>query len=225
MYYHILILFIVIWSLYYSILYLFLRKKYNAEWISRIVSLTHALAIARSIEYTAFFESWPFESMGFRNTGSQNIALCLTAGYFIFEIGWCVYMQTEGVLMLIHHCISIVAMVMSLYTEHSASEVLLTTWGSELTNPFLQIRWFLRETGNYCTVFAFINDWVFFLLFFVVRVLVGTCVAYYLYHAQTVFFMKVCGFSFYALSLVWMIQIFKFGQKRLFGGLKARLEK
>ena len=188
--------------------------------------LTHALVITRSVEYTAFFEIWPFDTMGYRNTYSQNLTLCLTAGYFIFEIAWCLYMRTEGILMLIHHGISITAMLMSLSTQFSASEVLLTTWGSELTNPFLQIRWFLRETKNYQTMFAYINDLIFFILFFIVRVLIGTIVAYYLYVSmETVFFMKVCGFSFYALSLVWMIQIYKFGQKRLFGGFKARIER
>ena len=226
MYEYLLLLFVVLWSSYYFILYALLHKKYNAEWISRVVALTHALVIARSVEYTAFFETWPFETMGFQNTHHQNLALCLTAGYFLFEISWCLYMRTEGVLMLIHHGISITAMVVSLWAGRSASEVLLTTWGSELTNPFLQVRWFLRETNNYETMFAFLNDLVFIIMFFVVRVMVGTVVAYYLYYSQdTAFFMKVCGFSFYILSLVWMIQIYKFGQRRIFVGYKARLAK
>ena len=226
MYEYLLMLFIVLWSSYYFILYALLHKKYNAEWISRVVALTHALVIARSVEYITFFETWPFDTMGFQNTHHQNLTLCLTAGYFLFEISWCLYMRTEGVLMLIHHGISITAMVVSLWAGRSASEVLLTTWGSELTNPFLQVRWFLRETNNYETAFAFLNDLVFMIMFFVVRVLVGTVVAYYLYFArETVFFMKVCGFSFYALSLVWMIQIYKFAQRRIFGGYKSRLTK
>ena len=223
MYYNILFVFTLIWTLYYFLLYFFLRKKYNAEWISRIVAITHALAIARSVEYTALFETWPFDTMGFLNTNNQNITLCLTAGYFLFEIGWCLYMRTEGPLMLIHHTISITAMVMSLFTQRSASEVLLTTWGSELTNPFLQIRWFLREVKSYDTVFGYVNDWLFFVFFFVVRVVVGTCVAYHLYYAtETALFMKFCGFSFYILSLVWMLKIFMFAQKRLFGGVRSR---
>jgi len=225
MYYNALLFFAAIWSAYYFLLYFLFHKKYNAEWISRMVSLTHALAIVRSAEYTAYFETWPFDTMGFLNTHHQNLVLCLTAGYFIFEITWCLYMRTEGVLMVIHHAISITSMLISLWTQHSASEVLLTTWGSELTNPFLQIRWFLRETGNYQSIFGFINDLVFFVLFFILRTVVGTVVAYYLYHAsETTLFMKVCGFSFYGLSLVWMIQIFKFGQKKLFNGYKSRIE-
>ena len=162
---------------------------------------------------------------GFPEHASPNLVLCLTAGYFLFEITWCLYMRTEGLLMVIHHAISITSMLISLWTQHSASEVLLTTWGSELTNPFLQIRWFLRETGNYQTIFGFINDLVFFVLFFILRTVIGTVVAYYLYYAtETTLFMKVCGFSFYGLSLVWMIQIFKFGQKKLFNGYKSRIE-
>ena len=224
MYEYVLLSFVLLWLLYYSMLYTLLHKKYNAEWISRMVAITHALAIARSVEYTAFVETWPFDTMGFTNTHHQNVTLCLTAGYFVFEISWCLYMRTEGLLMLIHHGISINAMVVSLWTGRSASEVLLTTWGSELTNPFLQVRWFLRETNNYQTIFAFFNDLVFFVLFFVVRVMLGTVVAYYLYCSQeTVLFMKICGFSFYGLSLVWMIQIYKFGRKRVLGGYKSRL--
>ena len=225
MYEYLLLLFVIVWTSFYAFLYAILHKRFNAEWISRVVAITHALAIARSVEYTAFIDNtWPFDTMGFTNSHHQNLALCLTAGYFIFEISWCLYMRTEGVLMLIHHAISITAMLISLWAGRSASEVLLTTWGSELTNPFLQVRWFLRETKNYETVFAFLNDVVFFLLFFVVRVLVGGVVAFHLYHAQeTVFVMKVCGFSFYALSLLWMVQIYKFAEKRIFGGYKSRL--
>lgn len=222
MYMYIFAVLSIIWSGYYLILRR-LNSNCSAEWNSRIVAMTHALTVCRCIEYTMLFDCWPFDNMGEVNTKLQNLTLCLTAGYFVFEILWCLYMQTEGFLMLLHHGISISAMIGSVLTQRSASEVLLTTWGSELTNPFLQIRWFLRETNHYNTTYGFINDVIFVVLFTVIRLGVGTCVAYYLYlSTKTVFLMKVCGFSFYILSLVWLVQIFGMAQRSLFGGLEKR---
>lgn len=207
--------YLVLWTGYYFVLCYFNRKQ-SAEWVSRIVALTHAFVIARGIEVCIFTGPWPFDNFGAENTVCQNIVLEVSSAYFIFETCWCVYMQTEGIMMILHHSISVSAMLGSMWMNKSGAEVTLTTWGSELTNPFLQVRWFLRENGSYNTKFSFFNDFIFFTVFFIVRVCIGSVVACYLYWSKhTAYVMKFCGFSFFVISLLWMYQIYLFAVKRI----------
>ncbi|XP_057302506.1 TLC domain-containing protein 5-like [Hydractinia symbiolongicarpus] len=204
------------WTLFYYVL-----KRYNhmrsSEWNSRIVALMHALLITKMVETCFFIGPWPYDSMGEANTLTQYVTMSISAGYFLFEIAWCVVMQTEGFVMLLHHFISLTGLISSLYIDKCGSEVSAVIWGSELTNPFLQIRWFLRETKQYQTIFAYINDWLFFLTFAVVRVGIGATLGYAMYFSVgTPIIVKIGGYLFYLIGLVWMYQIFKFAQKRLF---------
>ena len=209
-----LIVYLLLWSSFYFALQYY--NKQSSEWNSRIVAMTHAFVICRCIEYCMFTGPWLFHSFGEMNTNPQNVVIYLTTSYFLFEICWCLYMRTEGILMMLHHLISLSAMIGSLITQNSAAEVLLTTWGSEITNPFLQIRWFLRETDYYGSTYAYANDFMFIVLFFLVRVCLGSVVAWYLYYStKTVFLMKVGGYSFYFLSLLWMYKVYGFAIKRL----------
>jgi hypothetical protein len=45
------------------------------------------------------------------------------------------------------------------------TELIACICGSEASNPFLQLRWFLRETGKYDTILGEIVDIIFMLLF------------------------------------------------------------
>jgi len=82
---------------------------------------------------------------GSPNTALQVHVLSLTLGYFIFDLLWCLYFQTEGDLMLLHHTLSNCGMVLVLGLGKSATEVNAVVFVSEITNPLLQTRWFLRE--------------------------------------------------------------------------------
>jgi len=53
-------------------------------------------------------------------------------------------------------------------------DITATLWASEFTNPLLQLRWFLKNTGNYFGSKAVILDWTFVTLFVCVRLGLGT---------------------------------------------------
>ena len=118
--------------------------------------------------------------------------------------------------MMLHHFISLTSLVGCLYMGRSGAEVVSTLWGSEVTNPFLQVRWFLRETGQYDTVFAFINDCVFVGMFAFVRVVIGSYLAYCMYYSKkTHILMKLGGYSFFGISVIWTYLILQFFRKRV----------
>ena len=209
---------VLLWTIVYMLINI-VNKNKSTEWNCRIVAMIHAFIVTKTIEVSFFIERNPFYHVGEQNTIMQNIALTISAGFFVFDFAWSVYMGTEGVLMLSHHVISILSLIGGLMLDHSGSEIVITLWGAELTNPFLQTRWFLRETKQYNTMFGAFNDFTFFIIFFIARIVIGTGLAMTFFTSKkTVLIMKIGGFIFFSISVIWMWQIWKFAKKRNFSG-------
>ncbi|MBZ3877049.1 POU domain, class 2, transcription factor 3 [Sciurus carolinensis] len=159
-------------SLYTSFCHLNKHRSY--EWSCRLVTFTHGVLSIVLSAYIGFIDGpWPFTHPGSPNTPLQVHVLCLTLGYFIFDLGWCIYFQSEGALMLAHHTLSILGIIMALVLGESGTEVNAVLFGSEITNPLLQLRWFLRETGHYHSFTGDVVDFLFVALFTGVRIGVG----------------------------------------------------
>ncbi|XP_038635734.1 TLC domain-containing protein 5 isoform X1 [Scyliorhinus canicula] len=193
-----------------------INSQYCYEWNCRLVSLIHGILIVLLSAYVGFIDGpWPFTHAGSPNTELQIQVLCLSLGYFIFDMCWCIYFQTEGLLMLSHHSLSILGIVMPLVLEHSAVEVNAVIFGSEVTNPFLQIRWFLRESGCYHTVLGDVVDLLFVLLFFGVRIGVGGRLLYCeLSSPLPLPIVKLAGAAMYAVSWMFMLSIGRFAWRK-----------
>ena len=195
------------------------HKNQSSEWSCRIISLIHAVIITDIIGIYFLTYNWPFDHLGERNTEMQRIILTISAGYFWFDTAWCLYMKTETPLMILHHSVSLVFLLYSLCVDRSGAETISVVWGSEITNPFLQVRWFLKKTGNYNTMFAKLNDLIFIGLFALVRILIGGYLALEtFYSANTPNFVKAGGCVFYTIGVIWLCQILHFARKRF--GLK-----
>lgn len=208
----------LLWSAIYFLITIINSKRSN-EWNSRLLAITHAIFIT-ALSYWCGFQTgpWPFDALGFPNTPFQTLILMVSLGYFSFDFLWCVYMGTEGPIMLLHHLISMLSMMYGLFTGRSGAEIIATIFGSELTNPFLQLRWFLRETRSYHTRFAYVNDLIFMGLFFYLRLGVGSCLMYSVIIAkEPTLLMKGAGFGMYLVGLIWGLMILKFARHRFFG--------
>lgn len=141
--------------------------------------------------------------------------LCLTLGYFIFDLGWCVYFQSEGPLMLAHHTLSILGIIMALVLGESGTEVNAVLFGSEITNPLLQMRWFLRETGHYHGFTGDVVDFLFVALFTGVRIGVGARLLFCeMVSPKPKWFVKVGGVAMYAVSWCFMFSIWRFAWRK-----------
>ncbi|XP_009185758.1 TLC domain-containing protein 5 isoform X1 [Papio anubis] len=201
-------------SLYISFCHLNKHRSY--EWSCRLVTFTHGVLSIGLSAYIGFIDGpWPFTHPGSPNTPLQVHVLCLTLGYFVFDLGWCIYFQSEGALMLAHHTLSILGIIMALVLGESGTEVNAVLFGSELTNPLLQMRWFLRETGHYHSFTGDVVDFLFVALFTGVRIGVGARLLFCEMVSPTPkWFVKAGGVAMYAVSWCFMFSIWRFAWRK-----------
>ncbi|CAG5870388.1 unnamed protein product [Menidia menidia] len=197
------------------------------EWNCRLVTLSHGVLIVLLTAYVVFVDGpWPFTHAGTENTALQTQALAVCLGYFLFDLGWCVCYGTEGAVMLAHHAASVAGILLALLTGVSGCETCGVIFGSELTNPLLQSRWFLRRLGRYHGPLGDAVDLLFILLFATVRVGVGTVMFYCeLTSPRTSLVMKLGGLVMYVLAWVFMVDIARFGYKKSRARYKSWAEK
>ena len=118
---------------------------------------------------------------------------------------------SSGTVMLLHHVLSIYGTSFVLYRGVNGAELMATLGGSEITNPFLQARWFLRETDQHRTWYAECNNVIFILVFTVTRVCVGTWfISIYLRHPGPDLASKIGSFAFYTVSMALWVQIVRY---------------
>ncbi|XP_010868625.1 TLC domain-containing protein 5 [Esox lucius] len=201
-------------SLYFVFCYL--NGQRDQEWNCRLVTLTHGVIIVCLTAYICFIDGpWPLTHAGTENTPLQTQALVISLGYFLFDFGWCICVRTEGPIMLAHHTMSILGILLTLGLGVSAVETCAVVFGSEITNPLLQARWFLRQTGRYDSLWGDVVDLLFILLFAVVRVGVGGVMLYTeLTSPRPSIIIKGGGLAMYTLAWVFMVDIAKFACKK-----------
>ena len=125
--------------------------------------------------------------------------------------------------MLAHHLVSILGLVYSLYQGRAGSEMIAVMGASEVTNPLLQLRWFLKESGHYTGRTAVIIDLLFTSIFWTARLGVGS-----VFHVacQTSpkldLVVKAGGQAFYIISVIFGIQLALLVYKKYIKKLKSR---
>ncbi|XP_060902598.1 TLC domain-containing protein 5a isoform X1 [Labrus mixtus] len=203
------------WASFYFIVCI-VNGSRSYEWNCRLVTLVHGILAVCITSYIGYVDGpWPFTHPGTKNTPLQMSALVVSLGYFIFDMAWCVYFRTEGPVMLAHHTMSILGILLTLWLGESGIEGCAVLFGSEITNPLLQTRWFLKQTGRYRTVLGNVVDISFVLLFVVMRIFVGGTMLYCeLISPRPRFFIKCGGVAMYALSWVFMVDIVRFAIRK-----------
>ncbi|XP_042199929.1 TLC domain-containing protein 5 isoform X2 [Callorhinchus milii] len=206
---------LIVWCLLYVTLCRWQRSR-GWEWSCRQVTLIHGILSVVLTAYVGFIDGpWPFSHPGSPNTVNQSRVLCLSLGYFMFDMCWCIYFQTEGLVMLAHHSLSILGIIMVLTLGQSATEVNAVIFGSEITNPLLQLRWFLRESGRYHSMLGNAVDLLFVLLFAAVRIGVGGWLLYCeISSPKPVPVVKAGGVAMYLVSWVFMVNIGRFAWRK-----------
>ncbi len=117
--------------------------------------------------------------------------------------------------MLLHHIISIAGCGMVLYLQISGTELIAVIFGSEATNPFLQGRWFLRQSHKHKTWYGELNDLIFILLFGFLRLGVGSnLLKCYMLHPKPILAARIGGILFYSIGVIWYIQILKYARRK-----------
>lgn len=207
----------LLWTDSYFLLHALNRKR-SAEWNCRLITVVHAL-LSTTLCFTSAFVTgpWPFSYLGEVNTSLHNAAVVLSLGYFLFDFAWCMYMKTEGSVMLAHHVVSIFGLSYVLYQNKSGCELTAVVGASELTNPLLQLRWFLKSTGRYHGRTALLLDWTFVVLFLTSRLGAGTAFHYVCQTSPKLdLITKAGGQAFYIISVIFGFQLCKFLYRKYF---------
>nr|XP_023672098.1 transmembrane protein 136-like isoform X1 [Paramormyrops kingsleyae]XP_023672099.1 transmembrane protein 136-like isoform X1 [Paramormyrops kingsleyae] len=206
---------LVCWVLLYTCLCLHNSRR-SYEWNCRLVTLLHGILCVCVTAYIGFADGpWPFTHPGVENTALQVAAMSLSLGYFLFDMGWCIYFHTEGPVMLGHHGLSILGILLALGLGESGTEACAALFGTEITNPLLQARWFLRQMGRYEGLAGDAVDLLFVALFTSVRIGVGSWMLYCeLASPRPSPLMKAGSVAMYVLSWVFMVDIARFGFRK-----------
>lgn len=113
--------------------------------------------------------------------------------------------------MLAHHIVSIFGFSYVLYAGMSGCELIAVLGGSEVSNPFLQTRWFMKETGKYNGTPAKVIDYMFVAAFIGVRLGMGTVLHIRVQTDWGVdWITRLGGQAFYLISVIFGYQIVGF---------------
>lgn len=100
-------------------------------------------------------------------------------GYFTLDLIWCL-VHGETWVMLFHHFLTVIGLFYYSFKISKQYFIVYALGLTEITNPFLQIRWFLKHHGLREGILFKIIEGVLIALFFCVRCLI---LSYYLYEA------------------------------------------
>ena len=117
--------------------------------------------------------------------------------------------------MMFHHVLSIFGQALVVFRGFNGAEMMAVLFGSEISNPSLQLRWFLRESGLRGTLAAEVNDHVFVLTFGFWRLGIGTVLLYCTWtHPRPDLIAKLGGVTIYLLGWVFWLSIMQFVVKK-----------
>lgn len=189
-----------------------INQKHSAEWNCRIIAGLHGTVSAICCFISVFILGpWPFSYIGYPPNSFHCIIIIISSGYFLFDLLWCLYMKTEGILMLSHHTLSIFGLTYTMYFNLYGCESISVLGASEFTNPLLQLRWFLKQTGNYSGKTALLIDWSFSFFFICARVVVGGILYFCLMMSQRMDKVaKIGGTMMYVIVIIFSINLVMF---------------
>jgi len=194
-----------------------LQSGKGNEWSIRLVTMIHA-GVVTTLAYSSCFliGPWPFTEPGLESNTFNLAIISISLGYFILDYLWCLRFGSEEIVMHVHHWFSLVYLSWGLYSHVSGAEIVGVIFGSEVTNPMLQLRWMLRQSGKYETIIGRINDILFATAFISIRCVVGS---YFLYcvlsHPKPTIAVKAGGVMFYGISCVFGYQVISFSQRKI----------
>lgn len=118
--------------------------------------------------------------------------------------------------MLTHHLLSMGGMSLVLDTGKSGPELSAIIFVSEVTNPFLQMRWFLRDSGSYESLAGDVVDILFVTLFLGLRIVGGAwIIRSVMKSAKTFGTLKGGILAMYVISFLFLLEIFTFAKKKI----------
>lgn len=198
--------------------YTLVRKvlpEQSPEFCIRVVTLCHGLTTA----YFGVSECLDGGLLGdpLPMTNNQSLLIAFSASYFVLDLIWCLLHQTETKLMLFHHLYSCIALMRILNKGYSASQSICGLGTTEVTNPLLQTRWFLRTLGYQHNPFYVILEFLFAFVFIFARVIFGTIfIIIVIFSTSNNIEYKFLSLLIYILSWLFLMNILNYMYNKYF---------
>ncbi|CAM6114879.1 unnamed protein product [Calypogeia fissa] len=210
-----------------------LPKAKQVEWDNRAFSTSHAIFCGFAAGYLllvsdTFHDDRPFGPVAFRSTIFSFFTLGFSTGYFLADLVMIVwlypslggleivrFLQAIDWGMVLHHFLSLGSVVLGNYTAHAHYYILMVLF-SEISTPFINIRWYLIESGLKNSKAYLYNGVALFLVWLGVRVLMFMYFFYHLYihydeirdlYAPGFYFMFTAPPGLALMNLFWFYKI------------------
>ncbi|XP_039285184.1 TLC domain-containing protein 5 [Nilaparvata lugens] len=209
----------IIGSLVWFALYFATRRMFShkcTEFSSRIVACIHAISMTILCLLCLKQGPNPLDGgEGESNTWLQIFTMLSSLSYFVYDLCWCLYYQTEPIIMLLHHVASIISLGCILAMGLSGAEAVAGLGSMEVTNPLLQARWFLRTAGYNRTPIHTLVEVVFIVMFVAMRLVYGSRLTYTMITSNKVpWQVKTCTGALFLISITFLYHIFEFVKRK-----------
>lgn len=154
-----------------------LKKSTKIEWKNRGFSTFHAILVAAVSFYLIvlsdlFKEGTPTGSFVHRKSLLSDSLLGVSIGYFLTDLGmilWC-FPALGGIEYVLHHGCSLYSITLSLISGQAQFYILMVLF-SEITTPFVNLRWYLDVYGKKSSMLYFCNGVALFFGWLAARIL------------------------------------------------------
>lgn len=204
----ILSVFTLTWLFFYSSV----RKTFpnrSPEFCVRLITLFHG-SVTSYLGFQECTGGHLFEAQS-PMTNNQALILAFSASYFVFDLIWCLFYQTETKLMLFHHLYSCIALTRIVTQGYAGTQSICGVGTAEITNPLLQARWFLRTFDQQNSYLYALIEFMFVLTFIVARIMFGTVfiLAVILSTTNNIEY-KLLSLLIYVLSWLFLLNIIQY---------------
>ncbi|CAI9288236.1 unnamed protein product [Lactuca saligna] len=154
-----------------------LESVQKFEWKNRGISTFHALFVAVASYYflvvsNLFDESAQQKFIIYRSSASSNTILAMSLGYFLLDLAMIIWMYPAlgGPEYVFHHGISMLGIIQSLICGQAQFYNFIVLF-SEITTPFVNLRWYLDVVGKKNSMFYLLNGVALFVGWLAARVI------------------------------------------------------
>ncbi|XP_020580290.1 transmembrane protein 56-B [Phalaenopsis equestris] len=153
-----------------------LSKPTKIEWNNRGFSTFHAILVAAISFYllvlSDLFDETAIGSIVHRKSLLSDSLLGISIGYFLTDFGMILWYfpALGGMEYVLHHVLSMYAIILSLISGQAQYYILMILF-SEITTPFVNLRWYLDVYGKKSSMLYICNGVALFLGWLAVRIL------------------------------------------------------
>lgn len=161
------------------------------------------------------------------NSLPENITLCVTLGYYIFESLYSLFNRgdTHSV-MFFHHVVTSIGLATLLYYQQTGTEANIMLGGTEITTPILvTVRYIFKRWGRTHILKCAVLHLVATCIFITFRLVLGSYVMYiFVTNPKPMLTFKIFGMAIYMVGWPFTYSILQFGMKNFLQPLMKETE-